>query len=450
MVTTKTRRVTITGTAMLLCLGLVTAGSSIVGAGASTAKVPGVTAHQITIGATEPLTGIASAGYNQVAIAANAVFKYVDSHGGIFGRKIKYVIKDDCYGTPGFGCTVTNPSTATETHALLGLPVFATVGSLGTPTQDSVRALLKSNGVPQLMVASGSRDWNNSHQYPGLFGWQPSYNEESKIFAKYIKATFPSASVCFLGQGDDFGQDGLAGLIAGGIKPLSADLYSVPDLVATNGASFGPYIADFQGKKCTVVVLDSIPGATDAALGAALQLGYSPQWVISSVGSDPQTVDAPFVGKVPTDPEIGAISFSYLPTTTTNSPWIPWIYKVIEADPADFPGFTSTSVINGNIAYGVAYGVAFVEALKATGKNLTRASFLKTLQSVTFSQTPSLVPLRYSSSNHQGLNGGYLTTVVSASAMKPLTGTVYTADSGTDGQVAVAKTLSHGIPSWLK
>src|ERR1035438_6079274 len=69
MVTTKTRRVTITGTAMLLCLGLVTAGSSIVGAGASTAKVPGVTAHQITIGATEPLTGIASAGYNQVAIA---------------------------------------------------------------------------------------------------------------------------------------------------------------------------------------------------------------------------------------------------------------------------------------------------------------------------------------------------------------------------------------------
>ena len=449
MVTTKTRRVTITGTAMLLCLGLVTAGSSIVGAGASTAKVPGVTAHQITIGATEPLTGIASAGYNQVAIAANAVFKYVDSHGGIFGRKIKYVIKDDCYGTPGFGCTGV-PSTATETHALLGLPVFATVGSLGTPTQDSVRALLKSNGVPQLMVASGSRDWNNPHQYSGLFGWQPSYNEESKIFAKYIKATFPSASVCFLGQGDDFGQDGLAGLIAGGIKPLSADLYSVPDLVATNGASFGPYIADFQGKKCTVVVLDSIPGATDAALGAALQLGYSPQWVISSVGSDPQTVDAPFVGKVPTDPEIGAISFSYLPTTTTNSPWIPWIYKVIEADPADFPGFTSTSVINGNIAYGVAYGVAFVEALKATGRNLTRASFLKTLQSVTFSQTPSLVPLRYSTSNHQGLNGGYLTTVVSATAMKPLTGTVYTADSGTDGQVAVAKTLSHGIPSWLK
>jgi len=449
MVKSKTRRVTITGTALLLCLGLVTAGTSIVGAGAATKKVPGVAAHQITIGATEPVTGIASSGYNQVAKAANAVFKYVNKRGGIYGRTIKYVIKDDCYGTPGFGCTGV-PNTATQTHALLGIPVFATVASLGTPTQDSVRALLKGDGVPQLYVASGSQDWNNAHQYPGLFGWQPSYNEESKIFAKYLTATYPNGSVCFLGQGDDFGTDGLAGLIAGGITPTAESLYSVDALVASNGASIAPYIQQFQSDKCTIVVLDSIPGATDAALGAALQLSYSPQWVISSVGSDPQTVDAPFVGKVPTDPEIGAISFSYLPTTTTSNPWIPWIYKVIEADPADFPGFTSTSVLNGNIAYGAAVGVAFVEALKANGKNLTRASFLKTLQSVTFSQTPSLVPLRYTASDHQGLNGGYITTVTSDSAMKPLTGTVYTTDSSTTGPVTVAKTLSSGIPAWLK
>ena len=450
MVKTTTRRVTISGTALLLCLGLVTAGSSIVSAGAAVKKTPGVTAKQITIGATEPVTGIASAGYNQVAKAANAVFKYVNARGGIYGRKIKYVIKDDCYGTPGVGCTSANPNTATQTHALLGLPVFATVGSLGTPTQDTVRALLKGDDVPQLFVASGSQDWNNPHQYPGLFGWQPSYNEESKIFAKYIKATFPSANVCFLGQGDDFGTDGLAGLIAGGVTPSDEQLYSVGALVTSNGASIAPYIQRFDTDKCTIVVLDTIPGATDAALGAALQLGYSPQWVISSVGSDPQTVDAPFVGKVPTDPEQGAITFSYLPTTTTSSPWIPWITKVIKADPADFPGFTSASVLNGNIAYGAAYGVAFVEALKATGKNLTRAGFLHTLQTTVFSQTPSLAPLSYTASNHQGLNGGYLTTVTSDSAQKPITGTVYTTDSSTTGAVIVAKKLSTGIPAWLK
>ena len=157
---TKMRRVTITGTALMLCMGLVTAGSSLVASGATAKRVPGVTAHQITIGATVPLTGIASSGYNEVAKAANAVFKYVNSKGGVAGRKVKYVLKDDCYGTPGFGCTGT-PNTATQTHALLGLPVFATVGSLGTPTQDTVRSLLRGDGVPQLFVNSGSRDWNN-------------------------------------------------------------------------------------------------------------------------------------------------------------------------------------------------------------------------------------------------------------------------------------------------
>src|SRR6202050_1715508 len=107
MVKTKTRRVTITGTALLLCLGLVTAGSSIVSASAATKKGPGATAPQTTIGATEPLTGIASAGYDQIAPAMNAVFKWVNTHGGVNGRKIKFVVKDDCYGTPGSGVTGT-------------------------------------------------------------------------------------------------------------------------------------------------------------------------------------------------------------------------------------------------------------------------------------------------------------------------------------------------------
>ncbi|MGH3733462.1 MAG: ABC transporter substrate-binding protein [Acidimicrobiales bacterium] len=449
MAKAKFRRLATTGAALFLCMGLVTAGSSIVAASASTRtiKVPGVTKTQITIGATVPLTGIASQGYNEVGKAANAVFKFVNSLGGINGRKIKYVLKDDCYGTPGFGCTG-NPSTVAQTHALLSIPVFATVGSLGTPTQDLVRSLLKANGVPQLFVNSGSLDWNDPSEYPGLFGWQTSYNEESKIFAKYINATYAGDNVCFLGQGDDFGSDGLAGLIAGGVQPTATDLYSVGALVTTNGASIAPYIQSFQSDKCTVVVLDTIPGATEAALGAALQLSYSPHWVISNVGADPVTVDGPFA-KLGIDPEVGATTMTYLPTTTSSSPWIPWMYKVLEADPTDFPGFTSATPLDGNMEYGIGFGVAFVEALKAAGKTFTRASFVKTLNSTTFSQTPSLAPLRYTTLDHQGLNGGELATVTSATAEKAITGTVYATDS-LSGPITVVKKLSTGIPSWLK
>jgi ABC-type branched-subunit amino acid transport system substrate-binding protein len=448
MVKRQTHRLAYTSTALLLCMGLMTAGSSIVTAGAAT-KVPGVTAKQITIGATVPLTGIAAPGYSEVAKAANAVFKYVNAKGGVNGRKIKYIIKDDCYGTPGLGCTG-NPSTVAQTRALLSVPVFATVGSLGTPTQDSVRSLLKANGVPQLFVNSGSLDWNNPTVYPGLFGWQTSYNEESKIFAKYINATYAGANVCFLGQGDDFGTDGLAGLVAGGVQPTDTQLYSVDALVASGGTSFGPYIARFQSDKCTVVVLDTIPGATAAALGTAMALGYSPHWVISSVGSDPSTVWANLSGKVPVDPETGAISFSYLPTTTSTSAWIPWMRKVMTADKTDFPGFSSTTTLDGNMAYGIGFGVAFVEALKAAGKTFTRASFLKTLTHTTFSQTPSLTPLKYTTTDHQGLNGGYITTVSGDTAVTPVNGKIYTTDSTSGGPVVAAKKLSTGIPSWLK
>ena len=317
------RRLTSAGAALMLCTGLVAAGSSIANNAGAATKVPGVTSTQITIGATVPLTGIAASGYDEVANAAGAVFKWVNAHGGVNGRKIKYVLKDDCYGTPGFGCTG-NPSTVAQTHALLSIPVFATVGSLGTPTQDSVRSLLKANKVPQLFVNSGSQDWNNPGTYPGLYGWQPSYNEESKIFGKYINATYPGANVCFLGQGDDFGTDGLAGLVAGGVSPTVEDLYSVDALVATSGTSIAPYISAFQSAKCTVVVLDSIPGATEAALGAALQLSYSPHWSSPASVRTPSPLSRLSPGRFRSTPKWARPLLALLPTPGNSSPRIPW------------------------------------------------------------------------------------------------------------------------------
>jgi hypothetical protein len=124
--------------------------------------------------------------------------------------------------------------------------------------------------------------------------------------------------------------------------------------------------------------------------------------------------------------------------------------KVLTADTAQFPGFNSTSILDGNMEYGIGWGVAFVEALKAAGKTFTRASFLKILTSTTFSQTPSLTPLRYTTSDHQGLNGGYLTRVTSGTALTTVDGKIYTTDSSPSGVVTSAKKLSSGIPSWLK
>ncbi len=437
------RRAATIAASMSLCLGLAITG--LTSGTASAAGVPGVTAHSITIGATVPLTGIASPGYNEVAKAARAVFIYVNKHGGIYGRHINYVLKDDCYDTPGNGCTGV-PNTVTQTEKLLALPVFATVGSLGTPTQDTVRNLLKKNGVPQLFVNSGSSDWNNPKTYPELFGWQPSYVVESKIMAKYIEKTWPGQKVCFIGQNDDFGKNGLAGLKYAGVNPAIQQLYSVGSLVVQGGAYFTPFMRAEQNASCKVVYLDTIPGATEAALGNAEALGFTPHWVISSVGSDPVTIKQ---GLGADDDETGATTFGYLPASTQPTSWHAWMYKVIEGDPSDFPGFTSKTPLNGNEEYGIGFGVSFVEALRAAGPNFTRTSFVHTLLTTSF-DTPCVVPLAYANNNHQGFEGGFVAKVKSTTqteVVAPLK--VYTTTSAKLSPVVQTHDLTSGIPSWL-
>ena len=118
----------------------------------------GVSAHQIILGTTTPLTGPAAPGYSEIAPAANAVFKYVNAKGGVFGRKIKYIIDDDQY----------NPTeTVTKTRQLVEEDnIFADLGPLGTPTQLAVQGYLNSQGVPQLFVESGCACWSSA-KYPG-------------------------------------------------------------------------------------------------------------------------------------------------------------------------------------------------------------------------------------------------------------------------------------------
>lgn len=444
----KLRKVAAPVFAAALSIGLLATGLNT--ASATTKGTPGVTATRITIGATVPLSGIASTGYDQVAKAARAVFKWVNSKGGVNGRMINYVLKDDCYDTPGDGCSG-DPNTVKQTEALLALPVFATVGSLGTPTQKSVEGLLKANGVPQLFVNSGSELWNNPRHYPYLFGWQPSYVVESKILGHYIKSEWPGQKVCFIGQNDDFGHDGYNGLYYAGVLPRAPGpdslFYNVANLVSEGGGYFTPFIEKLQAASCKVVYLDTIPGATGAALGNALALTYNPHWVISSVGSDPVTVKEE-LGSTP-DTEAGAVSFGFLPASTEGSSWRGWMYKVLEHDPADFPHFSAKTPLNGNMEYGIGWGVAFVEALKAAGKDFTRASFVSILQTTAF-QTPAIIPLQYSAGNHQGLQGGLVTKIKSDTETEVLNPQIYTTTSAKSTPLVKAKIVNPGIPAWLR
>jgi len=444
-------------------LSLASIGTGVVvgvsGAGAS-GSTPGVTARTITIGATVPISGLAK-GYAEVSASAAAVFNYVNKHGGINGRKIKYLRLDDCYNIAALGCALPPTLTPTldQTRALVTQDnVFATVGSLGTAAQDSVLAYLNQNHVPDLFVNSGSSDWNQA-KYPLLFGFQPSYQAESKIFAKWITSHMPNAVIGTLGQGDDFGANGLAGLLAGGLNILPSNqlVYNPANVVNPPAlqAELVQRITTLKTNGATVVVLDAIPPVVNGILQIAHSLSYTPQWVISSVGSDPLGVN--------TSLEVGAITFNYLPATNdAKNVWNKWVRKVIANDPTrttDFPNFYSganAGILDANMLYGSSYAVAFCEALKSLGKNPTRAGIVKAMTTVKFA-TPSTTPLLYSAGNHQGLQGGGLATVVANSnpANPPqfanyLNSTTYTTGDYSNTAVVAHKTIVSPIPSWLK
>src|SRR5579862_3201794 len=265
----------ITAGAMVAALTTVVLSS----AASASSSTPGVTATTIHIGATVPLTGPAAPGYDEIAPAMNALFKWVNTHGGVYNRKIDYTILDDGY----------NPAnTATLTRKLvLQDNVFADVGSLGTPTQAAVQGFLNTQKVPQLFIESGCNCWSDA-RYPYSSGWQPPYTIEGKILGRYIKATFAGKKIGYLYQGDEFGNDFVRGL---DMEIPAASVVSRQSYdAATLAGPLSNQMAALKAAGAQVVAMATIPAATALAMLPAGAISYFPQYVISNVGDDAPTV----------------------------------------------------------------------------------------------------------------------------------------------------------------
>jgi hypothetical protein len=207
-------------------------------------------------------------------------------------------------------------------------------------------------------------------------------------------------------------------------------------------------VKKLQSDKVDVVVLDTIPQATKLILDDAAKLGYKPTWFISGVGSDPATVND--------KNEIGAYTESFFAATKTVNAWNTWAAKVLTAETGktingvQTTAFTSKSTLTGNQIYGVAYAVAFLQALNAetaSGATPTRSGFVSTLLNTSIS-TPAILPLKYSATNHQGLTGGYLLKITSTSTDAAVDSTVYSVDPVTQA-LTTSKYTNGVVPAFL-
>jgi branched-chain amino acid transport system substrate-binding protein len=362
------------------------------GGGGNSASDVGITSTSIKLGAHYPLTGVAAPGYSTIPLGAKAYFDYVNSKGGVNGRKIEWDYKDDGY----------NPTNTSQVVNQLVLQdkVFALMGGLGTPTHSAVLDFLNSEGVPDLFVASGSSLWDQPKKNPETFGWQTDYESEGKIIGQYIKQNFPNAKVGLFLQDDDFGADGEKG-----VREFISSQIVDAERYTPGKTDVTPQVSALQQKGADFVVGFNVPSYTALTQLTALKLGYKPQWFYSNVGSDPTLVGGLLAnfsqGQVKDATSLnGALTTQYLAgVETPNDPWVQLWQKVWQA-----------SGQQGNLSnfeiYGMAQAYTTVQALQAAGQNPTRKSLVSAVEKVGKNwQGPQFAPFRYSTSRHAGISG---------------------------------------------
>jgi branched-chain amino acid transport system substrate-binding protein len=242
--------------------------------------------------------------------------------------------------------------------------------SLGTPTNTAIQRYMNARKVPQLFVATGATKWNDPQNFPWTMGWQPNYQDEARIYAKYILKEKPDARIAVLYQNDDFGKDYLKGL-KDGLGDKAASLIVAEDAYDVAEPTIDSHIINMKSLSANVFVEFSTPKFAAQAIGKTAEIGWKPMHILTNVSGSVGTVMKPAgFGAAQ-----GIISSAYFKDPTDpqwkNDPghkaWNEFLDKYYpEANRAD-----------GAVVYAYTVAQTLVHVLKACGDNLTRENVMK-------------------------------------------------------------------------
>jgi branched-chain amino acid transport system substrate-binding protein len=336
----------------------------------------GATDTEIKIGNIMPYSGPASA-YGVIGKTEAAYFKKINAAGGINGRKINFISYDDAYSPPK---TVEQARKLVESDEVL--LVF---NSLGTPPNSAIHKYMNSKKVPQLFVATGATKWNDPKNFPWTMGWQPNYQSETQIYAKYILKNLPNAKIAVMYQNDDYGKDYLKGLIDGlGAKAKS--LIIAEESFETSEPTVDNHIVKLKATGADVFVNISTPKFAAQAIKKMAEIGWKPTHFLNNVSASVGSVIKP-AGYQNAQ---GIISAAYL-KDPSDPQWDN------DKGMKDYLAFLAKDFPEGDKLDGssvVAYGVAqtMAEVLKKCGDNLTRENIMKQAASLKDFRTEVLLP----------------------------------------------------------
>lgn len=320
----------------------------------------GATDTEIKIGNIIPYSGPASA-YGIIGKMEEAYFKMINDQGGINGRKINFITYDDAYSPPK---AVEQARKLVESDEVLFI-----FGPLGTPSNTAIQKYMNAKKVPQLFVATGATKFGEHKAFPWTMGWQPAYQSEGQIFAKYVMTEKPDGKIAVMYQNDDLGKDLLKGLKDGlGDKAkmiIMEESYEVSEPTIEN------HVVKAKASGADVFVSISTPKFAAQAIKKVGELGWKPMYFQSNVGASVASVMRP----AGLDNSQGVLSLAYA-KEASDPQWETdeGMKKYLDflAKYAPFANRADSSAVYG---YGQAQTV--VQVLKQAGDDLTRANIMK-------------------------------------------------------------------------
>jgi ABC-type branched-subunit amino acid transport system substrate-binding protein len=336
----------------------------------------GATDTEIKIGNIMPYSGPASA-YGVIGKTEAAFFKKINDAGGINGRKINFISYDDGYSPPK---TVEQARKLVESDEVLLI-----YNALGTPPNSAIHKYMNSKKVPQLFVATGATKWNDPKNFPWTMGWQPSYQSETQIYAKYLLKEKPGAKIAVLYQNDDYGKDYLKGL-KDGLGAKAASMIVAEESYETTEPTVDDHVVKLKASGADVFINITTPKFAAQAIKKSAEIGWKPLHFLNNVSASVGSVLKP----AGYDNSQDIISAAYL-KDASDPQW--------DNDPGmkDFLTFLKNDYPEGNkldqstiVGYSVTQ--TLIQVLKQCGDDLTRENIMKQAANLKDFRTEMLLP----------------------------------------------------------
>jgi ABC-type branched-subunit amino acid transport system substrate-binding protein len=370
--------------------------------GALAAPVPGVTDGEVVIGITGPLSGPAAA-WGSIALASEAYAKHVNDQGGIHGRKLKVVLKDDGY----------NPGRAVANISEMKDSVFALLGTVGTAVLNANKDVVAEAGIPLVYPLGNVQVFAKQpkDKVRTVFQVYPDYSDEAEFLVQQAAKLEGVKKIALFGQNDDYGKNGLEGAKRGVAKvpgmQLAAEVfYEVTD------RELGTHALKMKESGAEAVLLYSTATHGAGLIKEMAKVGYRPKIFASFTLYDRDTMF-----RLLGDLWEGAYFDSAI--ALRGEPAADKLVAIVTAVEPKLKGREGFSV------QGAADIMVISEGLKRAGRNLTREGFVKAMETIRdWTEGDLTAPISFGPDKHHGLNAVRLMRAGKAtdSSCKQITG----------------------------